>query len=239
MSSPCAICRGRTASLGEKRGFTLSRCTACGFAFCDPMPSHGQLAALYREESDIAVDSYPKSPSRFRRAFIKAIKFGRFIRGHDLIDVGCGGGFVAEAMRRVGGRATGIDVSENSIAYANRRFPNCEFAAETLEEFAKQDRKFDFIYCSEVIEHVPDLDSFVTALAQICRLDGKLFVITPDIGHWRVPKDIVSWNVVDPPRHVRYFTDPSLRMLLERHGFVIRRKIFKVKPGLQVLAERV
>ena len=239
MSQSCPICGGTTAPLGEKRGYALSRCGGCGFAFCDPMPSREQLTALYREESDIAVDSYPKSPSRFRRAFIKAIKFAWLIRGHDVIDVGCGGGFVAEAMRRVGGSSVGIDVSENSIAYAKRRFPKCEFAAATLEEFARRGRTFDFIYCSEVIEHVPDLDSFVAALAQICRRGGKLFVTTPNIGHWRVPKDILSWDVVDPPRHVRYFTYASLRILLERYGFVIRRKIFKVKPGLQVLAERV
>ncbi|MFZ0693859.1 MAG: methyltransferase domain-containing protein [Alphaproteobacteria bacterium] len=203
------------------------------------MPSNDQITAFYREEGDIAADSYPKAPSRFRRAFIKAIKFARFIRGHDVIDVGCGGGYVAEAMRRVGGRSAGIDVSENSIAYAKRRFPNCEFAAATPEEFVRNGRKFDFVYCSEVIEHVPDLESFVASLAQISRRGGKLFVTTPDIGHWRVPKDIVSWDIVDPPRHVRYFTYASLRMILERHGFVIRRKSFKLKPGLQVLAERI
>ena len=203
------------------------------------MPGNDQLAALYREESDIAADSYPKAQSRFRRAFIKAIKFARFIRGHDAIDVGCGGGFVAEAMRRIGGRSVGIDVSEKSIAYARQHFPNCEFRAATLENFARAGRTFDFVYCSEVIEHVPDLDSFVTSLAQICKRGGKLFVTTPDIGHWRAPKDIVSWDIVDPPRHVRYFTHASLRMLLERHGFIIRRKIFKLKPGVQVLAERV
>lgn len=203
------------------------------------MPSNDQIAALYREEVGIAADSYPKARSRFRRAFIKAIKFARFIRGHDVIDVGCGGGYVAEAMRRMGGRSAGIDVSENSIAYARQHFPNCEFAAATLEEYARKDRKFDFVYCSEVIEHVPDLDAFVASLAQISRRRARLFVTTPDIGHWRVPKDIVSWDPVDPPRHVRYFTHASLRIILECHGFVIRRKIFKVKPGVQVLAERV
>jgi hypothetical protein len=44
---------------------------------------------------------------------------------------------------------------------------------------------------------------------------------------------------VDPPRHVRYFTAKSLTFLLARHGFAVRRKMFKLKPGLQVLAERV
>ena len=75
-------------------------------------------------------------------------------------------------------------------------------------------------------------------MASLCRPGGYLFVTTPDIGHWRVPEDLLSWNLVDPPQHVRYFTTTSLRLRLERHGFALRRKIFKVKPGLQVLARR-
>jgi len=236
----CPMCRAAAAgSFARKNGYALSRCAACGFLFVDPVPTPADLARLYRAEAGITADSYPKASSRFRRAFIKAVKFARYIRGRDAIDVGCGGGFVAEAMRRVGARAMGLDISERAIAYARRRFPACEFACGTLEDFQKTGRSFDFVYCSEVIEHVADADAFVAALARICRPGGRLFVTTPDIGHWRVPKDLVSWSLVDPPRHVRYFNAESLGLLLGRHGFALRRKIFKHKPGLQVLAERL
>jgi 2-polyprenyl-3-methyl-5-hydroxy-6-metoxy-1,4-benzoquinol methylase len=234
------MCRTPAAAFfGRKNGYALSRCGSCGFVFLDPMPTRDELANLYRDEAGITADFYPKADSRFRRAFIKAIKFAGYIRGRDVIDVGCGGGFVAEAMRRVGGRATGLDISGRAIAYARRRFPSCEFACGVLEEFQETGRSFDFVYCSEVIEHVADADAFAAALARICRPGGRLFVTTPDIGHWRVPKDLVSWSLVDPPRHVRYFNAKSLTSLLERHGFTVRRKMFKLKPGLQVLAERV
>ena len=99
------MCRAPGAGfLGRKNGYDITRCGACGFAFVDPMPTAEELSRLYRDEAGIGADSYPKAGSRFRRAFIKAIKFARYIRGRDAIDVGCGGGFVAEAMRRVGGR---------------------------------------------------------------------------------------------------------------------------------------
>lgn len=224
---------------GRKNGFSLSRCGACGFLFLDPMPSQDQLAALYHGEASITQDFYPKAGSRFHRAFIKAFKFIRYIRGHDVIDVGCGGGFVAEAMRRVGGRATGLDVSGQSIAYARKRFPATEFVSGVLEDFQRTGRTFDFVYCSEVIEHVPDVEAFTAALARVCRPGGHVFLTTPDIGHWRVPKGLLSWPAVDPPRHVRYFTAESLGLLLERHGFELRRKLVRFKPGLQVLARRV
>ena len=231
------MCRAQAAVfVGCKNGCDIWRCGACGFAFVDPIPGAEALSHLYRGESDISADSYPKAASRMRRAFIKAIKFARYIRGRDVIDVGCGGGFVAEAMRRAGGRAVGLDLSERAIAYARQRFPSCEFACGSIEEFLAGRRSFDFVYCSEVIEHVPDAEAFAAALARLCRRRGRLFVTTPDIGHWRVPRDILSW---DPPRHVRYFTARSLTLLLQRHGFAVQRKIFKVKPGLQLLAERL
>ena len=234
------MCRAPGAGfLGRKNGYDITRCGACGFAFVDPMPTAEELSRLYRDEAGIGADSYPKAGSRFRRAFIKAIKFARYIRGRDAIDVGCGGGFVAEAMRRVGGRAMGLDLSGRAIAYARRRFPSCEFACGGIEELLGTGRSFDFVYCSEVIEHVPDAEAFAAALARICRHGGRLFLTTPDIGHWRVPEDLLSWDPVDPPRHVRYFTAKSLTLLLARHGFAVRRKIFKLKPGLQLLAERV
>ncbi len=234
------MCGENTARyFAHKDGYAHSRCTACGYLFLDPMPSREELARMYRGEAGVTIESYPKASSRMYRAFIKAVKFVRFIRGRDVIDVGCGGGFVVEAMRRVGARTVGLDLSPPSIAYARRRFPECEFACGTAEDFARAGRTFDFIYCSEVMEHVPNPESFAAALAQLCRPGGYLFVTTPDIGHWRVPKDLVSWNLVYPPQHVSYFTAKSLGLLLARHGFALRRKFFKLKPGLQVLAQRL
>lgn len=235
----CPMCRaGAARFLGAKNGFTLFRCGACGFLYLDPMPAAEDFDRLYGGDEGTAIESYPKAASRRRRGFIKAAKYLRYIRGRDVLDVGCGGGFVVEAMRRVGARAAGIDPHAPSIEYARRAFPACEFHCGVAEDLQASGRKFDFLYCSEVIEHVPDAEGFTAALARLCRPGGYLFVTTPDIGHWRVPKDLISWDLVDPPQHVRYFTIESLRMLLERHGFALRRKIFKVKPGLQVLAER-
>lgn len=235
----CPMCRAAEARyFGNKNGYTLFRCGACGFLYLDPMPAAEDVARLYEGAAGAAIESYPKAASRRRRGFIKAAKFARYIRGRDILDVGCGGGFVVDAMRCAGARAVGIDPHGPSIDYARRTFPECEFHCGVAESFQTTGRKFDFLYCSEVIEHVPDADSFTAALAELCRPGGFVFITTPDIGHWRVPKDLVSWDLVDPPQHVRYFTTESLRLLLERHGFALRRKIFKIKPGLQVLAER-
>jgi SAM-dependent methyltransferase len=236
----CPVCGDESAAfLAAKNGYPLFRCPACGLIFVHPMPSEDALAAVYcAEEGTISESFYPKAQSRWRRALVKASRFVRYVRGKDVIDVGCGGGFMVEAMRRAGGRAVGLDISPQSIAYARRQYPENEFFCEGLEEFARRNRTFDFIYSSEVLEHLPDINSAMAALARIARPGGHLFVTTPDIGHWRVPKDVLSWELVNPPLHLQYFSRDNLRLLFERHGFTVRKRLFKLKPGLQVVARR-
>ena len=236
----CPVCAsGGAAHFAAKNGYSLSRCGACGFVFVDPMPAPEALAEIYcREDGDVCADFYPKAESRARRARRRARRFARYIQGRDVLDIGCGGGFMVEAMDRVGGRAVGLDLSPQSIAYARRHYPGGEFFAERLEDFQHRGRTFGFVHCSEVLEHLPDINSFMAALARTMRPGGYVFITTPDIGHWRVPRDVVSWPLVDPPRHVQYFSYGNIRLLFDRYGLPVRRKLFKLKPGLQVLAQR-
>ena len=242
MSDPiCRACGGeRTGAYAEKDGYAYARCADCGFVFLEPMPAAEALAALYDGGGGVISEtSYPKARSRLRRARVRAWRFGRHLAGRDALDIGCGGGFVAEAMRRRGARASGLDIDRQAIAYAARTFPECRFYREDMTDFAGRGLAYDFIHCSEVIEHLPDIEGFMAALAQITRPRARVYVTTPDIGHWRVPGDVTAWDVFSPPAHLQFFTRRAIAILFERHGFRLRRVYFKLKPGLQVLAERV
>ncbi len=85
---------------------------------------------------------------------------------------------------------------------------------------------------------MPDVARYTALLARITRPGGHVYITTPDIGHWRVPDDVTEWDMFSPPRHVQFFTAHSIRILFDRHGFGMRHKYFKLKPGLQILAER-
>jgi hypothetical protein len=67
---------------------------------------------------------------------------------------------------------------------------------------------------------------------------GLLYITTPDIGHWRRPKDITTWDAFCPPSHCVYFTPKNLRLLLERHGFQVSHRRFAWKPGIKIIARR-
>ena len=105
------------------------------------------------------------------------------LAGKAALDVGCGGGILAEAMARQGARVKGIDLSENGLKVARfhlleSRLPvDYELCpAETLA--AREPGQFDLITCMEMLEHVPDPASTVRACADLSRPGAQLFFST-------------------------------------------------------------
>ena len=94
---------------------------------------------------------------------------------------------------------------------------------------------FDLVYCSEVIEHVPDVGHFVRQLAALVAPGGVLLLTTPDSGHKRVRNDMLHWETVRPPEHLTLFTRAGVRATLAPH---FHRVVIlpNAKPGVQALA---
>lgn len=103
--------------------------------------------------------------------------------GRAVLDVGCGGGLLAEAMHRRGARVTGIDAGEAAIAVARSHAAGSgagvRYERATAEELAaRAPGRFDVVTCLEILEHVPDPASLVTACAALARPDGHVFFST-------------------------------------------------------------
>lgn len=100
-----------------------------------------------------------------------------------ILDVGCGGGILAEAMDRKGGNVTGIDLSRPALlaakSHANQSGRSINYACITAENFAVSARgRFDIVTCMELIEHVPDPASLIRACGHLTRPDGDVFFAT-------------------------------------------------------------
>jgi len=105
------------------------------------------------------------------------------VTGKSVLDVGCGGGLLCEALVHRGARVTGIDMGEAPLSVA--RLHQLESGAEvtyersTAESFAEQHAgEFDVVTCLEMLEHVPDPSTVVSACAALCRPGGDLFFST-------------------------------------------------------------
>ena len=105
------------------------------------------------------------------------------LTGKDVLDVGCGGGILAEAMATVGARVTGIDLSEKALSVAQLHQLESGVgvdyrmvAAEALA--AETPAAYDVVTCMEMLEHVPNPASTVEACAKLARNGGLLVFST-------------------------------------------------------------
>ncbi|WP_088328669.1 bifunctional 2-polyprenyl-6-hydroxyphenol methylase/3-demethylubiquinol 3-O-methyltransferase UbiG [Lacimicrobium sp. SS2-24] len=100
-----------------------------------------------------------------------------------VLDVGCGGGILAESMAQQGAKVTGIDMAQDALEVA--RLHGLESGVEvtyqlcTVEDFAaQQPAQFDVVTCMEMLEHVPDPESVVKACAKLVKPGGQVFFST-------------------------------------------------------------
>ena len=103
--------------------------------------------------------------------------------GKTVIDVGCGGGILAESMVTKGATVTGIDMGEAPLKVAKLHGLECginvEYQQTTAEAMAEQHpNQFDVVTCMEMLEHVPDPSSVIASCAQLVKPGGTVFFST-------------------------------------------------------------
>ena len=212
---------------------TLVDCRECGAAFYEgaglvaaDAPDHSAALKFYVEQGagvDVMIEPlFQVDPRRVRRS----------------LEVGCGFGYALDFVRwAFGWDARGVDPSP--LAAAGRAALGLDIAPESLGRAAGADRGArDLVFCSEVIEHVPDPHGFVQVLGSHLAEDGVLVLTTPNAGAIRreAPEAMVL-SVLSPGHHLVLFRPATLRRLLEVSGF--RDVAIRESPGsLSAVASR-
>lgn len=105
------------------------------------------------------------------------------LAGRRVLDVGCGGGILAESMARLGAVVTGLDLAEKPLKVAQLHLMESGLAVEYLlasaeSHAAERPQGYDVLTCMELLEHVPDPSSTVAACARLVRPGGQVFFST-------------------------------------------------------------
>jgi 2-polyprenyl-6-hydroxyphenyl methylase/3-demethylubiquinone-9 3-methyltransferase len=105
------------------------------------------------------------------------------LEAKDVLDVGCGGGILAEAMARRGARVTGIDLADKALRVAELHLLESKldirYEKTAAEDYAAaHPGAFDVVTCMELLEHVPQPESMVAACARLVKPGGQVFFST-------------------------------------------------------------
>ena len=105
------------------------------------------------------------------------------VKGKNVLDVGCGGGLLCEALAHRGATVTGIDMGEAPLAVARlhqlESGVDVDYVQSTAEAMAaEQQGTFEVVTCLEMLEHVPDPSTVIQACADLCQSGGDLFFST-------------------------------------------------------------
>jgi len=231
--------RSRMAELvaaDPRLGFgDIMQCRECGFLSVEKIPDGQALDDFYR--AYYANSSYgTKETKKIRRSMRRVSSSRGRIKGNRFLDIGCNLGFAVEAAGCSGMEAYGIDVDEQAVDMAKKRFTERNFELVSVQDFAARGEKFDLVFCTEVIEHLPDFHSFAKALSELVAKDGLLFLTTPDAGHWLRPRKLTDWREVKPPEHLQWFGKKHLKKMFESSGLEVRFQ-FNWKPGIRMVAK--
>ncbi len=113
------------------------------------------------------------------------------LKDKQVLDIGCGGGILTEALAAKGATVTGIDMAEASLEVARLHLyesgQQVEYQLITAEDFAEvHPQQFDVVCCMELLEHVPHPGSIILAASQVLKPDGCLLLST-------LNRNIKSW----------------------------------------------
>lgn len=201
--------------------FAIWRCANCG------------VASTELSSSDLS----PYYPSQYRRysplilAILKILYRMRverwtkhFNQPGYAYEMGCGDGFMLDALRRKGWRVLGSERNDEMLITARETLQIPVFAGDP--ETLPAEPTFDLIILFQVLEHLPDPAKTLSTLTALLNPGGRLVIGVPNYASWQAGFGGVKWFHLDVPRHLFHYTPASLRQALDRVGLLVTETNF-------------
>ena len=243
----CPICeRDERELLFDKDSLSVVICKRCRLRYVNPRVNRQTLEAAYTE-------TYypPDKVERIRKDSMEWLQMNERLteleqqhrsRGR-LLDVGCGIGTFLHLAREHGWEPYGIDPSKSGSAFAQEKYKLDVRCADIFQaDFPSA--YFDAIVLYHVLEHISELNPFLSELRRVLKPEtGTLVIEVPNGESLQSRLQKADWPYVHPHDHLYYFSAYSLPKLLRKHGFdtVTLGKPKRVSPttGLRFVLRQV
>jgi 2-polyprenyl-3-methyl-5-hydroxy-6-metoxy-1,4-benzoquinol methylase len=206
--------------------YRIVRCVRCDGLFVSPPPTASELTAVYQQESYFTGgwlgynDYFAQRPMHEQIAQTRLRRIERWYpQCGRILDVGCAAGFFLHVAQERGWEPLGVDISHSMAAHAAQLIDRP--IAATIEDLELPPASLDAVTMWEYIEHVPNPAEQVRRLVELLKPGGVLALSTPNTGYWTAVHQPDRWREFKPPAHLIFFTEPTLRCMLESCGLEV------------------
>ncbi len=234
----CRICHApfKPYDMGEKNGYRLAACTACGSVLPNPWPTAAELETFYGDiQPEIVHMPNPEAQIAAMKRLFQKLELP--VAGKRFLDVSSRQGYAVMAAKELGYKEIkGIDSHEFFTAFAKDKYPADLFEHASAADYAQRGGQAEIVVSFENFCEQPDPDAVVAALAKIVPARGLLYIQEPDGNSMHLPSTFTRWRFVDPPFNFVYVSEKGMRAMLARHGFRVQRKLFTWGPLMRLVA---
>ena len=227
---PCACCSGGSFKPALNcEGFSFVRCTRCSLVQRNPQPVKDEIIMRYNSTFGNDYLAYEiENEKTFLNLQLFALKDAKFNKLEkylfsknehpSFLDIGCATGALLVNLRRRGWNVTGVEISPASV-YAREQHELNVYNVP-LEEVKFKHDSFNVVHASHLIEHLNDPGVFLSEAQRILKLNGRLFITTPNISGFQARLFGSRWRsaIFD---HLYLFSKRTLIKMLKAHGFKI------------------
>ena len=208
--------------------FEIWHCDDCTLRFTQNIPNTSSIGKYYQSTNYI-------SHSDTEKGFINRLY--HLVRSHTLkskntliqncinketgmlLDVGAGTGSFSNTMQKAGWEVTGLEPDSSAREMALSKYGLILQTTDNLFSFANE--KFDIITMWHVLEHVHDLNGYLSQFYKIIKSGGRLIIAVPNYTSFDAKVYKEFWAAYDVPRHLYHFSPKSLELLGNANGFVL------------------
>jgi hypothetical protein len=236
----CKVCKKPfiSYSMGDKNGFKLIACKACGSVMVDPWMTQDELDAYFGQVQP-QITHLPDPDEEIKRMEDRLRKVVRDPQGKKFVDVAARQGYGVQAARAANMTAIGIDSHDFFAKFAQDIYGPDNFKHVSLQDYAASDPpKADIVFAIETFCEQADLEGFTAGLARLVAPGGSIYIEEVDGNNFNLPRNFTEWSYVEPPLNFVYLSKRGLTSLLNRHGLHVQKMFFTWQPIMRLIAAK-
>ena len=214
----------------SREEFEIWECEQCLFRFTQHVPDENEIGAYYESEEYIShsntrqgvinrlyhiVRSYTLRQKRNLVKEVSGLKTG------SILDIGSGTGEFLNEMKSAGWETLGLEPNPDGRKQAKENYGLEIHEPDHL--FRLEEDSVQVVSMWHVLEHVHKLHEYMNAIRSILKPGGTLIIAVPNYRSLDAEKYDSHWAAYDVPRHLYHFSPESMRKLLEKHKFLLRK----------------